>query len=501
MSLPSIDNQSRKSVAPTGGQLPVSSWLPLGGVWLGGTAGVVAMASAGSATMVTVFVVLSALACAIIGTTGLHTPRTEITPALLLPTFVSGFQNVYLAPFASAIPSNVLQVVIIWNVIYSIMLVIVLSIQRGPLRSGTDLIRECGGGIVIAGIVIYGAVLMALNGNAMAPAIASLRNLISPMLFLCLAFIAGPRVDFERYARAFLVLGGVVIAAGIVEYTNPTFWITLDLSTLWMKKGIDVQPSTGLPLNFYASEQLVPGEFIRRMAGPFADPVNFGTFLFCLFCVAWYLRSRLLKASSVVAIVLAVSKGGLLGLLVFLAVWSKKHRSTFEHVLAIILAVVVGVAFLEFSESNSTGSVDAHTGGLLAALVNLPSAPQGHGLGGTGVLSSLVSNDPSAVNKEITETGLGMVIGQLGIVGIGLYIYFFTGVVRMTTRVHDDRSGVVATTLVLAFLANCAFNEVALSPNSSAAYFIIIGLLVSRDYLALTPSLEGDSSAHHRLHV
>jgi hypothetical protein len=425
-------------------------------------------------------VLLSALACAVVGTTSIGTHHTEATPALLLPTIVSAFQNVYLAPFAHNIQSQIIQVLIIWNVIYSTLLLIVLLLHNLRQSLSVQFIRDSGAAKVIVAITIYGLLMMVANGNSLVPALASLRNLISPMLFLCLAFAAGPRIDFERYVRNFTRLGLAVIAVSIAEYSEPRFWTKLDLAELWTKKGIDVQPDSGLPLNFYASEQLIPGQFIRRMAGPFADPVNLGTFLFCLFCVSWYLHSRLTTILSMVTIALAVSKGGLLSLLVFLAVWSKKHRTTFEHTLAVILAAITGIAFLQFADQNSTGSVSAHTGGLVTALVELPSSPLGRGLGGTGVLSSVVSANPVARTSQITETGLGMVIGQLGIIGIALYAWFFTNLIRMTVRISDNRNGIMATSLAIAFLANCAFNEVALSPNSSAAYFIIIGLLVTQ---------------------
>ena len=75
-----------------------------------------------------------------------------------------------------------------------------------------------------------------------------------------------------------------------------------------------------------------------------------------------------------------------------------------------------------------------------------------------------------------------MIIAQTGIVGLGVYIMFFTNLLRTPRKLGGgtDRVKTLYYTLIISFFANAAFNEVALSPNSCVLYFLIIGLLSSK---------------------
>lgn len=451
-----------------------SSWVPPLLLGILSVATVILLALVGNVTMVLIGCVMTSLITAFV-TLGPPGNQSEISPSLLIPTVVSAFQNVYLAPLATQMEATELQTIILWNVFYAIALLIAL-LMSGTKDAGDRVFRRSI--MMITVIFIYGFVLAAIRGNDFSAAAASLRNIISPMLFLSLGILARARVNIYRYARGFVWLGALVIVVAFVEYTVPSFWQTMGLRDLWTLKGIRVQESTGLPLNFYASEQLIPGQYIRRMAGPFADPVNFGTYLFCLAVFSWFIRSKLILFASTLSALLTISKGALVGGLTFVAVWAKWNRSRFEFVLSSAIVVVFSLFFLSFSQTNSTGSTAAHIGGLLQAIIQLPSNPLGKGLGGTGVLSAVVSQS-SEVNNSIVETGLGMVIGQLGIIGIAVYVVFFATILKMALRVTDGRVKILAMTLCLAFLLNSAFNEVALSPNSSAPFFFMIGLVTS----------------------
>lgn len=405
--------------------------------------------------------------------------RADVSFFLLVPTVMSAFQNVYLSPFAESIPQSALQFVIITNFIYSVLLLVTLaSIRTTGFNPRQQHAARIALGVLVC-IGFYGAALMFVSGNSLIGGLASARNLIAPMLFFLIGYYAITFADPRYYLRLLLSLGWVVLAVAIVEYTTPDFWPTIGLHHLWELKGIAVTENSLLPLNFYASEQIELGTFIRRMAGPFADPVNFGTFLFALLMVAWFMRSRVLFLASIVASVLVVSKGALLGLLAFCTVWAKKFRSAFEFILVATITVVAGLYFYAFTQSSSTGSTTAHINGLMAALVELPQYPLGRGFGGTGVLAGLFADEAAEGGSAILESGLGSVIGQLGVVGLVAYIVFFAMIIRSVHQIKEVRTYVLGMSLVLAFILNAAFNEVALSPNSCAVYFIILGLLVA----------------------
>jgi len=407
------------------------------------------------------------------------THKADLSLFLLIPTIMSAFQNVYLSPFAHEMSQSALQVAIIINFVYSILLYLSLLVLR-PTVKGQKRARSARIVTVLMVVMVaHGLGLMALHGHDIQAAMASARNLIAPFLFFLIGYYASAFVDLKRYLRMVVSLGWLVLVASAVEYSVSSFWPAIGLHNLWELKGIDVTVNSLLPKNFYASEQVVPGEFIRRMAGPFADPVNFGTFLFAVICVAWFMRSRLLIVATLVATVLTVSKGAFLGLLTFTAVWAKKFRSMFEFVVLTSITVAAGLYFYAFTQSSSTGSTDAHIGGLVAAFVELPEHPAGRGFGGTGVLAGLFRDEGAESGSAIVESGLGMVLGQLGVLGLAIFVTFFAVIIRAVHRIRDTRTYVLGMALVLAFVLNAAFNEVAFSPNSCAIYFVVLGLLVA----------------------
>lgn len=404
--------------------------------------------------------------------------RGDLAFFLLVPTIISAFQNAYLAPFAPEIPASTLQVVIVVNFLYSIAIYLLLAMLEGHnLPAHTrKLTRRVN--LLLVLTIVYGFAVMLLFGVNLQAAIASARNIVSPLLFLLIGLYASQVTQLTRYLRYLVWLGVAAILFGFIEANTPGFWQGLGLQALWEKKGIDVIPGLGLPKNFFASEQLVPGEFIRRMAGPFADPVNFGTFLFAVFIAAWYVKSRVAQILAAVAIALAVSKGALLGVLTFVAVWTIKFRSRFEAFIAVSVVAAAGIYFFLFTQSSSTGSTAAHVGGLFAAFTEVVAHPLGRGFGGTGVLAGLFADEGSESGSNILESGLGSVIGQLGVPGLLIYTVFFVSIIRAIRRLPGTRERVLGYSLTFAFIFNMAFNEVALSPNSCAPYFIALGLLI-----------------------
>ncbi|WP_427116615.1 hypothetical protein [Pseudarthrobacter scleromae] len=420
--------------------------------------------------------------------------NAEISFFLIVPTIMSATQNVYLGTVADSLDSGRLQFAVILNFIFSIALYLVLLARNNPGTSSglRKLINSVT--VALAFLVLYGAATVVLFRPDLTAAMASLRNIVAPFLFLLIGLHASTWAKHIVYLRYLVLLGFATIIFGFIEANIPQFWESFNLRSLWEKKGISVQADSGLPRNFFASEQLVPGEFLRRMAGPFADPVNFGTFLFAVFMAAWYLKGLLSQILTVVAIVLAVSKGALLGVFVFLAFWTRYFASRISHVISLLLLAAGAYFFYSFTLTSSTGSTTAHIDGFVAAFIEFPQNPFGRGLGSSGVLAGLFS-EGSESTSAVTESGLGMVIGQLGFVGLFVYVVFFVLLSHHVLRVKDLRDKTLAAGLLGGFMLNAAFNEVALSPNSAAAYFIILGLVIGSSLTGAAPnSKEAHSS-------
>lgn len=401
-------------------------------------------------------------------------------PFLLVPTIISATQNVYLLPIARDVDPSALQIVIILNFVDAVLLLGLLATVRpanGSLPADATaagiartirIVALCAGAISLYGL--FTAVVFRAD---MTSAMASYRNLVTPMLFLLLGLLASRTGRATAYCAGLVVLGVVVVLFGFFELGATDFWQRAGLEDLWAAKGISMA-STGLPGNFYSSEQFddLP---VRRMVSSFADPVNFGTFLFAVFVAAWMLRQRLVALLFLAAAAYAVSKGALLGVLIFIALWTRVYANPLVQAIAIAGVVAGAVGFYGFAASNSTGSTDAHLDGFVAAFTELPGHPLGRGMGNVGVLAGLFDGGS---DSEVRESGLGVVVSQLGVVGIAVYAVFFVTVIRAASRVADPRLRLGALGLAVAFLANAAFNEVAMSPNSAAPYFVIIGLVI-----------------------
>lgn len=402
----------------------------------------------------------------------------DVSFFLLVPTIMSALQNVYLLPAAHAIGKGELQVFIVANFVIAALSAVVLWMFRpydervtGERPGDVPVVRTTA--LLLVAVSGWGAVTVVLFHTGLTAASASYRNFVTPFLFLLLGLLASRTSAARTYAALLVRLGMVVVVFGFFErFTH--FWLWVPLDTLWEKKNIPVDPATHLPPNFFSSEQL-GGHQLRRMVSSFADPVNLGTFLFVVFVAAWFLHRRVAVVLAVIASILSISKGALLGLLMFAFFRTRYLQSSTAAFLSASAAGAMGLAFFVYTESHSTGSTAAHIHGLTMALAQLPTHPLGHGMGGTGVLAGLFSADTTTVSSE---SGLGVIIGQLGVIGVGIFVVFFVMLTRACLRLRDRREKVVAMSLLIGFALNAMFNEVALSPNSAAPYFVLLGLLV-----------------------
>lgn len=404
----------------------------------------------------------------------------ELSFYLVIPVIISATQNIYMGIISPYVTSTQIQIMVIINFIFAVLLCLFLYFMQPKLMS-EKLIKNTVWIIVFT--VSYSlATIILFHANLMS-GFASLRNILNPMMFFLIGLLTCKITFLKRFLKYISFIAVFVFVFGIYErFINPDIWTTLNLADLWTKKGIPVNPVSGLPLNYYSSET-INGIQLRRMVSSFADPVNLGTFLFFGFMAAWYIKKYFFALCMIIATVLTVSKGALLGLLVFLVIWAKNYTPKTVFLLISIGAVSAGSIFIAYTMLHSTMSTLMHLTGFFSAFVELPYHPLGRGLGNIGVLAGLYS---AGAETSITESGLGMVIGQLGIVGIALFFIFFKSINSSLKLIEDQREKVLGQALFIAITLNIAFNEVALSPNSSAVYFIALGLICGRTVLLST---------------
>ena len=402
----------------------------------------------------------------------------DLAPLLVAPTALSAFQNVYLLAVVDDVSPSAFPVVIIINFLIAVGLLVVFLTTRPRTLSRTPAVVR----VVLMTLIVmtvWGWASALVFGADLTSALASYRNVVTPMVFVLLGLLAARSTPVGSYVAALLVVAVAAIAFGFFEYTDDAFWIDHGIERLWSLKNIGTGWG-GLPSNFFSSE-LIDGRQARRMVSSFADPVHFGTFLFAAMAAAWWCRQWIIVVLCVVAAWFAVSKGFLLGALVFLAVWARVYANVVVQVLAVAAVAAGAVGFYAFTQDNSTGSTDAHIDGFVAAFRELPAHPLGRGLGNSGVRALL---DIGATDSEVGESGIGLVVSQLGLIGVAAWGWFFAAVIRAAWATARSGDRLLTVGLALAFLTNAAFNEVALSPNSAAPYFVLIGLVIGRDRAA-----------------
>ncbi len=402
--------------------------------------------------------------------------RKASTVILLLPVMMSAFQNIYLGIGARHLTPFCVQVLLSLHFILfsGITFLMVYSVNQKAQWAVFS----------IAVLLLQSAILFAVYPAPFTSALSSIRNILSCMLIYCFGIVMNKSADTRAYYKWVTRISWFVVLFGLFEwFTGLKVWEALNISRLWDLKGIPLNAG-GIPPNWYSSEQ-IRGNLIRRMVSSFADPVNLGTFLFAAFMIAWYRKNRVLTFFLAICALFTVSKGALLGFLVFIVVyvWQSKRFRVFLPVMAGV-SLAVGLLFIRYSLTSSSGSIIAHARGFISAFSVLAEHPMGLGVGNVGVLAGLFNE--SLLDSSVSETGVGMIIAQLGIVGITIYVFFFTklGLLprkwKMMETIHDmQRERILYYTLLFAFIANALFNEVALSPNSCGLYFIELAFLNS----------------------
>lgn len=442
-------------------------------IWVGYIAVILScMVLPGSVSMI--LAILITLFIAVIGSNAAAHKSGKTTSLLLaLPVIISAIQNVYLAIGAKHFSSQSIQVVLSMHYLL-ICTVIFLNAKK--------INRICSDIVIIFLLIIFQAFCLFIVYTASVVAvIASLRNITACLLFYMYSRLLGRLCDIDDYYKYIRAITLLVAFGGVIDIAVGTqMWQRLGITQLWNLKGIATNIA-GIPPNWYSSEQIA-GNILRRMVSTFADPVNLGTFLFSAFMISWYKKWNFLSVFILICMLLTVSKGALLGGLIFIVIyiWTKKKTRVLLPAI-VICALVVGIEFVQFSSSNSSGSLMAHVTGFLSSFSVLVSNPFGLGVGNVGVLSGLFN--ASLANTAVSETGIGMIIAQLGIPGLILYISFFYKLIRNGLNIkknESERTAILYLTLVLSFLANAMFNEVALSPNSCGLYFIQLGIIDSK---------------------
>lgn len=419
-----------------------------------------------SVSGVVVLLIISVITLVIYGLF-LSKTKSDTSWILLYPIILSAFQNIFIGFSSKNLDPLNTQILLSINYFFTLEILILWLIT-----SKQEKVCKWFLGVLLV-VIAYSVLLIPFQVPSVASFIACFRNISSPIIFFIFGYSFKDRINKDRFIKITMVVFLIVALFGFVElYIYKDFWINNNIKELWENKGFSVM-DWGLPANFYSSE-IIGGSQLRRMVSSFADPVNLGTFLFCGLMIAWFAKRKLMVLILGISCILTVSKGALLGIIIFVVIYAwymPKSRAPFFIALAFAGAGVI--AFLVYSSLHSTGSVFAHIDGFVNSFSSVFTNPFGYGVGNVGVLATYLG---TSANTAVMETGIGAVIAQLGVLGLIIYVCVFIKFLTISNRNRDKRESVLLVTLIFSILANIMFNEVALSPNSSALYFIIIGL-------------------------
>lgn len=387
-----------------------------------------------------------------------------------LPIYLSALQNLVLINIHNDISQHVFQFILILNYIS-----IFVFLFPYLVFNYIDFRKDWGVYIAIFLVLtIYSSILLLVYGAEITSFFAYYRNISSPLIFFMLGVLVGRKIRIAYLTSGLFLLISIVFLFGIFErFINPDIWIQLDITSYWLNKGLNINPFTNLPGSFYSSEK-ISGEHIRRMVSTYADPIHFGTISFLLIVLSWYFRLYILMFLMGALAIFSISKGAILSIFVFLSVWFIFNGKLKVAMLFIIF--VFGLVMLDYfmTLGSSTG---VHVYGFIEGISNLAYHPFGHGLGNVGVLASQFH---VSQNSLIAESGIGVIAGQLGILGVGLFLYFFLKIHKEILCIKGSmRDKVLLFSLLYSIFLNISFNEVALSPNSSAGYFALLGIFLS----------------------
>lgn len=388
----------------------------------------------------------------------------------LFPIILSCIQNIYLGLAVNRLSSMELQVLLTMNILIAFFASFFHVIATGK-------IRECSWCLIcIAFTIIYSLIGLFFKKPPVTSFLSSLRNIIAPFIFFYYAYVFGKKINRTKVRNIYIKIIAFVVMFGFVEYlSGGRIWNIFNVADLWNLKGITIGLKPGeYPPNWYASETILGRIHLQRMVSCFADPVNLGSFLFAAFTITWYYKKRILMGLIVLCCILTISKGALLGFLIFAVVYLwYKDKSRMLAFASCGLGLCVGLYVLFVGRNASAG---LHFMMFVRSLSIPLRQPLGMGVGTLGVIAGVTSG--YQVSEAVVETGIGVVIAQLGVVGVLLYIILFAKMIKIPRVKYkgDKRAKILLYTLIISFFANAMFNEVALSPNSCGIYFIELGL-------------------------
>jgi hypothetical protein len=419
--------------------------------------------------------------------------------------FTQNFTAILLSPysFALARAALVAKELYIAAVLFLAALIFAAAMVRGvaPFRKPVVVTWA-----VVAGLFLCAGISPAFNW------LSFRQLLIIPLLTLYGACFT-ERTELRYVWTIMLAMLIAVCLSGYLERfvlfdSQEQFWRAAGIGPYMHMKGFGAWAfgPWGLPGNFYSTDLLsVLGVPVRRMASVLiSEPTLLGQLLVLPFLYSWFARRWIWAAFFGIAILCAVSKGGLLGCVLGLGCWSYQRRgSAVKKVLIPVAMAGLGLGLVVLVRSGMVGSMALHFRGLATNVLSMIQHPLGKGIGGAGnfaVLAAESGGSGNAVQSLATsgESYVGTVIGQLGFVGLAAYV----GLGWWLWRLRVDPGKPIEEAVKFGALATLVMgvaSESAISYVGSGYIFALVGFLwigkSTTSTLALAPLTNSEAPA------
>jgi hypothetical protein len=361
-------------------------------------------------------------------------------------------------------------------------------------------------GALCAGLFI----LVLCAGFLLSPApgfskIAEVRNLLAPVAAWYLGkFCVREERDFRRILGIVLATGVALSVVSLFELASNDFWGDyLQKDTLLALKGPTADDTDFL------------GVMVPRLYTGVGSPINASFIFSLLFLLTLYGKRYRLSSIFGIQSLLTFSKAGIgvgvVGLGIFMIRNQLTKATSWTRALwvapAILLVLVsylsiVGSDISDVTDLSSEGwsnTAVGHLRGLVGGLVQLPSAPWGHGLGVSGNMSEvgtaigMTGSEDSDLDRRFEmggESTIGTICYQLGILGFvsfaGWCLYGVRELFYASKRLQIilpcyaglAMAGMAA---LLGVFISCFGSESAVVPQTGGIIFLLGGVLSGLD--------------------
>ena len=385
------------------------------------------------------------------------------------------FQNILLvliSPFISKIDFYLIilskEVLVLFTIVW--YCIRCLRLKKGQIYS-------------FIGIFIMFVLLLVYGSKNAKASMTSFRQLIIPFEFFLFGQVFNlSKKDVNSIIVLYIKLCVFACLFGYVELViGDRFWEYLGIQKYTMLKYGQIVKIKGVYCwgNMYTTD-LVPifGIIIKRMCSILVDPVILSQLLaVALIFVLFYkdlsfgqLRKKIYIFVLLSGLIMTYGKGGLLiflGAVLYICYFKKTE---YRKWIGLVGAFGVCCSFMLILYSPKGSSINSHVTGLTDYLNIIWEKPFGGGIGTEGNLAAHYGEMTSGSG----ESFVGTLIGQLGIIGIIIYVLFIGYILKKMRK--KDIFNVIMSGLIIMVMITSLLNNTAISFTNCFIYFILAGI-------------------------